>query len=111
MYLFSAQSDKNNHHLTSFDAAEYRSRYRIRPKGAPQGSGASSAGEGSPVDGAPGAVRNGGHPEGASRGARFSFVPFFYAYKRKGLAANVQMQEKGFDMDKLRKLLLIYTAA
>ncbi len=48
--------------LTSSDAAEYRNRNRIRPVGAPHGRGASSAGKGLPVDGAPGAVRNAGHP-------------------------------------------------
>ncbi len=65
------------HLLISSDAAEYRSRNRIRPVGAPHGRGASIAGEGSPVDGAPGAVRNAGNHEVASRGALFSFVPFF----------------------------------
>ncbi len=53
--------------ITSFDAAEYRNRYRIRPVGAPHGRGASIAGEGSLVDGAPGVVRNGGDPKGKSR--------------------------------------------
>ena len=61
---------------TPFDAAEHRSDFRIRPEGAPQGSGASIAGEGSPVDGAPEIVRSTGNPQGQSSGG-FSLATFF----------------------------------
>ncbi len=90
---------------TPFDAAEHRSDLRIRPEGAPQGSSASIAGEGAPVDGAPEIVRSAGNPQGKSPGG-FSLVTFFWATKRKLLATPARKEEQETNLDRLRNWLL-----
>ncbi len=42
------------------------------------------------------------HPKRCNTRALFSFVPFFLARKRKGLAASAGKLENGFTLNKLR---------
>ncbi len=81
--LFNLQRNRKEPHLP-VDAAEHRRDFRIRPRGAPHGRGASSAGEGPPVAGAPEIPRRREPRRGKEPGCPFLSPLSFGQAKERG---------------------------